>query len=169
MLIKHVKITLLLTVHDGSRHKGGKSFKTLKRNIRQSRSPSIGKDGISLPSSLSSQCGPALYGTPSVPLLRLRRRLHLNFGSFVGIQVFGWTDSTITLFTLWGTLDFPLFFFPSAVLLRKSLRLSVVKRPDFVLNPGVRHPLHGGGSVHPMSASPISSPELVVHSLLPCW
>ena len=43
-------------------------------------------------------------------------------------QVFGWTDSTITLFTLWGTLDFPLFFFPSALLLKKSLRLSVVKK-----------------------------------------
>merc|ERR1711953_1541559 len=34
-------------------------------------------------------------------------------------EVFGWTDSTITLFTLWGTLDFPLFFFPSALLLKK--------------------------------------------------
>ena len=46
----------------------------------------------------------------------------------VETKVFGWTDSTITLFTLWGTLDFPLFFFPSALLLRKSLRLSVVKK-----------------------------------------
>ena len=54
------------------------------------------------------------------------------------IQVFGWTDSTLTLLTLWGTLDFPLFFFPSALLLRKSLRLSVVTRPDFFLPPESR-------------------------------
>ena len=54
------------------------------------------------------------------------------------IQVFGWTDSTLTLFTLWGTLGFPFFFFPSALLLRKSLRLSVVTRPDFFLPPESR-------------------------------
>ena len=54
------------------------------------------------------------------------------------IQVFGWTDSTLTLFTLWGTLDFPLFFFPSALLLRKSLRLSVVTKQVFFLPPESR-------------------------------
>ena len=103
-----------------------------KINVRQRLSSSIGKDGTSLPSSLSSQCGPVPCGTPSVLLLLLQRRLqHLDSSSSSEFQVFGWTDSTLTLFTLWGTLDFPLFFFPSALLLRKSLRLSVVTQPDF--------------------------------------
>jgi len=41
-------------------------------------------------------------------------------------QVYGWSDGTITMYTLWGCLDFPLFFLPSAWLLGRSLRLSVV-------------------------------------------
>jgi len=40
--------------------------------------------------------------------------------------VYGWTDGTLTLFTLWGCLDFPIFFLPSAWLLGRSLRWSVV-------------------------------------------
>ena len=52
--------------------------------------------------------------------------------------MFGWTDSTITLLTLWGSLDFPLFFFPSAFLLKKSLRWSVVSHPT----PSGSPPLH---------------------------
>ena len=139
--------------------------------FRQRLSRSIGKDGTSLPSSPSSQCGPAPCGTPSVLLPPLQRRSqHLDrFGFEVKFQVFGWTDSTLTLFTLWGTLDFPLFFFPSALLLRKSLRLSVVTEPDLFSNPGFWHPLYGGRGVHPMSTSPISSLPVLLHSLLPCW
>ena len=41
-------------------------------------------------------------------------------------QVFGWTDSTIMQFALWGCLDFPIFFLPAAILLTYSLRGSVV-------------------------------------------
>ncbi|XP_023321916.1 disrupted in renal carcinoma protein 2 homolog isoform X3 [Eurytemora carolleeae] len=41
-------------------------------------------------------------------------------------KVYGWTDGTLTLFTLWGCLDFPIFFLPSAWLLGRSLRWSVV-------------------------------------------
>ena len=41
-------------------------------------------------------------------------------------QVFGWTDSTIMQFALWGCLDFPIFFLPAAALLTYSLRGSVV-------------------------------------------
>ena len=96
---------------------------------RQKMSPSTGSDGTSLLYSLSSQCGPAPYGTLSAQSLPPLKRLNIDFFlPIVEAQVFGWTDSTITLFTLWGTLDFPLFFFPSALLLRKSLRLSVVKK-----------------------------------------
>ena len=139
--------------------------------FRQRLSRSIGKDGTSLPSSPSLQCGPAPCGTPSVLLPPLQRRSqHLDrFGFEVKFQVFGWTDSTLTLFTLWGTLDFPLFFFPSALLLRKSLRLSVVTEPDLFSNPGFWHPLYGGRGVHPMSTSSISSLPVLLHSLLPCW
>ena len=43
-----------------------------------------------------------------------------------GCQVFGWTDSTIMQFALWGCLDFPIFFLPAAFLLTYSLRGSVV-------------------------------------------
>lgn len=45
---------------------------------------------------------------------------------WIGIQVFGWTDSTIALFTLWGCLDYAIWFLPSALLLSQSLRYSVV-------------------------------------------
>ena len=45
---------------------------------------------------------------------------------FAILQVYGWTDGTITMFTMWGSLDFPIFFLPSAWLLKKSLRYSVV-------------------------------------------
>ena len=38
----------------------------------------------------------------------------------------GWTNWTISEFTLWGVMDFPLFFLPSAYLLSRSLRYSVV-------------------------------------------
>ena len=41
-------------------------------------------------------------------------------------QIFGWTDSTIMQFALWGCLDFPIFFLPAAFLLTYSLRGSVV-------------------------------------------
>jgi len=41
-------------------------------------------------------------------------------------KVFGWTDSTIALFTLWGCLDYAIWFLPSALLLSRSLRYSVV-------------------------------------------
>jgi len=41
-------------------------------------------------------------------------------------KVFGWTDSTIMQFALWGCLDFPIFFLPAAFLLTYSLRGSVV-------------------------------------------
>ena len=41
-------------------------------------------------------------------------------------QTYGWTDGTIALFTLWGNLDFPVFFLPSAWLLARSLRVSVL-------------------------------------------
>jgi len=41
-------------------------------------------------------------------------------------KVYGWTESTLSLFTLWGCVDFILFFLPSAYLLSRSLRWSVV-------------------------------------------
>jgi len=41
-------------------------------------------------------------------------------------KVYGWTDGTISQFTLWGVMDFPLFFLPSAYLLSISLRYSVI-------------------------------------------
>ena len=49
---------------------------------------------------------------------------------WIGIQVFGWTDSTIALFTLWGCLDYAIWFLPSALLLSQSLRYSVVIFPS---------------------------------------
>merc|ERR1712080_197433 len=48
-------------------------------------------------------------------------------------EVYGWDDATITLLTLWGNLDFPLFFLPSAFLLQKSLRYSVVAGTTLML------------------------------------
>ena len=51
-------------------------------------------------------------------------------GGWIGIQVFGWTDSTIALFTLWGCLDYAIWFLPSALLLSQSLRYSVVLFPS---------------------------------------
>ena len=45
---------------------------------------------------------------------------------YIAFQVYSWTDGTITMFTMWGSLDFPIFFLPSAWLLKKSLRYSVV-------------------------------------------
>ena len=45
---------------------------------------------------------------------------------FLLFQLYGWTDGTITLFTLWGCLNFPVFFLPSAWLLGKSLKWSII-------------------------------------------
>ena len=39
---------------------------------------------------------------------------------------YGWSDGTLSQFTLWAVLDFPLFFLPSAYLLSWSLRCSVL-------------------------------------------
>ena len=55
------------------------------------------------------------------------------------MKVFSWTDSDIALFTLWGCLDFPLFFLPSAWMLGRSLRLSVLAAAVvMVLGAGIR-------------------------------
>ena len=51
---------------------------------------------------------------------------HALYNSKTYSQVFGWTDSTIMQFALWGCLDFPIFFLPAAILLTYSLRGSVV-------------------------------------------
>ena len=41
-------------------------------------------------------------------------------------EEFGWTDKTLTMFTWWAVLDFPLFFLPSSFILSRSLRYSVL-------------------------------------------
>ena len=41
-------------------------------------------------------------------------------------QIFGWSDATLTQFTLWVVICFPIFFLPSAWLLARSLRCSVL-------------------------------------------
>ena len=41
-------------------------------------------------------------------------------------EEYHWTDGTLSQFTLWAVLDFPLFFLPSAYLLSWSLRYSVL-------------------------------------------
>merc|ERR1712012_1113029 len=41
-------------------------------------------------------------------------------------KTYGWTDSTLTQMTLWAVLCFPVFFLPSAYLLSRSLRYSVL-------------------------------------------
>lgn len=41
-------------------------------------------------------------------------------------KVYGFSDSTITLYNLWGCLGFLIFFLPSVLLLKVSLRYSVV-------------------------------------------
>jgi len=48
-------------------------------------------------------------------------------------KVYSWTDKTLTVFSLWGVVDFPIFFLPSAYLLSKSLRLSLVVGTTCVL------------------------------------
>ena len=63
-----------------------------QEHYRQSLSQFIGKDGTSLLSSLSSQCGPVPYGTLSVLLLHLRRRLDLAFGGSGEINSGVWMD-----------------------------------------------------------------------------
>ena len=41
-------------------------------------------------------------------------------------EEFGWTEKTLTGFTWWAVLDFPLFFLPSSFILSRSLRYSVL-------------------------------------------
>ena len=41
-------------------------------------------------------------------------------------EEYDWTDGTLSQFTLWAVLAFPLLFIPSAYVLSRSLRYSVV-------------------------------------------
>ena len=103
-------------------------------------------------------------------------------------QVFGWTDSTIMQFALWGCLDFPIFFLPAAILLTYSLRGSVVAIiviPDsyvFVIlgswwlfefhrlyppSPGDRIGLYGSWSRSSKPSLLLSKPPTSLHASLP--
>ena len=94
---------------------------------------------------------------------------------WIGIQVFGWTDSTIALFTLWGCLDYAIWFLPSALLLSQSLRYSVVtfpRKPKYIPNfessQGRSIFLHAGWCLSSMSASSYSFDGIIFHSPLSC-
>ena len=96
-------------------------------HVTQGKSGSIGRDGGSSQSFHFSQWSSVPSGTPLAPLLSPQRRYLGNIFGGIWDQVFGWTDSTIALFTLWGCLDYAIWFLPSALLLSRSLRYSVVK------------------------------------------
>ena len=91
------------------------------------------------------------------------------------IQVFDWSDSTIAMFTLWGCLDYAIWFLPSALLLSRSLRYSVVtfhlrNIDKQIPNPsqGGRIVLHASRCLSPMSAPSSSFHRVFLHKSLPC-
>jgi hypothetical protein len=48
----------------------------------------------------------------------------IEYNPVLYLQIYSWEDSTITLFTMWGCMAFPILFLPSAWLLGVSLRAS---------------------------------------------
>ena len=42
------------------------------------------------------------------------------------VQIFGWSDATLAQFYIWSSLCYPVFFFPSAWVLSRSLRAGVL-------------------------------------------
>ena len=79
------------------------------------------------------------------------------------------------MFTLWGCLDYAIWFLPSALLLSRSLRYSVVTFHLRNIDKQIPNPsqggcivLHASRCLSPMSATSSSFHRVFLHKSLPC-